>query len=150
MGLTAREEQLSLCIGGILHDIGKTKLPLELLNKKAPLTAKEKELTKSHVTIGVDMLLKANCDVPFTTIIITSQHHEQVNGSGYPEGLQGKGFHHLGRMASIVDGFSALTDTRTYRPALPKEVALRKMLDSEGVYDYHLLKEFRDIVVNLT
>lgn len=147
IGLVSQSEQVSLCSGGIMHDFGKVKLPLALINKTTPLTPSEYEILKTHVALGLQALKESGNEVPQTTRIIVEQHHCRVdNGEGSYPRIPINKLHPLGRMAAIVDSFAALTDTRSYRPAVNNEQALRIMFEDEGHYDYHLLKEFRDIV----
>ena len=147
LGLTP-EDQLVLASGGLLHDAGKISIPHEVLNKAGRLTAAEFEVMKSHVTETVKFL-KINPDIPKPVIIIAAQHHEKLDGSGYPNGLKGDDLNDLARMASIVDVFSALTDRRVYKPPMPAEKALSIMTDEMGHHlDQHFLSMFKTMLLD--
>lgn len=115
-----------LASGGLLHDVGKMSIPHEILNKPGRLESTEMTVMRSHVQGSVDYL-KLCGDLPKGVLTIAAQHHETLDGSGYPLGLAGKQLDELARMASIVDIFGALTDRRVYKPAMPPEKALSIM-----------------------
>ncbi|KIM00507.1 HD domain protein [Paramagnetospirillum magnetotacticum MS-1] len=117
-----------LASGGLLHDTGKISIPHEVLNKPGRLTEEEFSVMKSHVTETIKFLDLAQ-DIPKPVIVIGAQHHEKIDGTGYPFGLKGAQLNDLARMASIVDVFSALTDRRVYKPPMAAEVALGIMTD---------------------
>ncbi|MEW5726505.1 MAG: HD domain-containing phosphohydrolase [Pseudomonadota bacterium] len=145
IGLPKTDLQL-LASGGLDHDIGKMSIPHEVLNKPGKLTPEEWGVMKSHVPRSVDHLLHS--DVPRGVITIASQHHEKLNGAGYPAGLKGSELNELARMASIVDVFSALTDRRVYKPPMAPEQALALMSDQMGSeLDMGLLKLFRGMLL---
>ncbi|WP_041039170.1 response regulator [Paramagnetospirillum magnetotacticum] len=121
-------DQLVLASGGLLHDTGKISIPHEVLNKPGRLTEEEFSVMKSHVTETIKFLDLAQ-DIPKPVIVIGAQHHEKIDGTGYPFGLKGAQLNDLARMASIVDVFSALTDRRVYKPPMAAEVALGIMTD---------------------
>jgi HD-GYP domain-containing protein (c-di-GMP phosphodiesterase class II) len=110
---------------GLLLDIGKIRLPRELLEKQGRLSDKEFDAAKSHVRHGLEIL----ADSEFEAAVIEgiAQHHERMNGSGYPEGLFGDDISIFGRMAGIVDCFVALTNHRPYAAAVSSYEALRNI-----------------------
>jgi putative nucleotidyltransferase with HDIG domain len=140
-------DQLLLSSGGLLHDVGKMNIPHNILNKPGRLTEDEFEIMKSHVTETVDYLNKVE-NIPKAVFIIAEQHHEKLDGTGYPYGLKGKELNELARMAAIVDVFSALTDRRVYKEAMPAEKAMSIMTDEMcgGHLDPHYLKLFKTIL----
>ena len=147
MGLK-RHEQLVLACGGLLHDTGKMMIPNEVLNKPGRLDAAEWQVMRSHVPVTLEFL-QAGDHVPRGAMMIAAQHHEKMDGSGYPNGLKGAELHELARMAAIVDVFSALTDRRAYKPAMAAEKAFEIMTkDMVGHLDQHLLRMFRQIVLD--
>ncbi len=147
LGLTP-EDQLVLASGGLLHDAGKISIPHEVLNKAGRLTEAEFTVMKSHVTETVKFL-NINPDIPKPVIIIAAQHHEKLDGSGYPHGLKGDDLNDLARMASIVDVLSALTDRRVYKPPMPAEKALSIMTDEMGHHlDQHFLSMFKAMLLD--
>jgi putative nucleotidyltransferase with HDIG domain len=141
------DELMVLATGGLLHDIGKMSIPQKLLNKPGMLVGGELELMRSHVTKTVDYL-QACPNLPKGIVTIAGQHHERLDGSGYPHGLVGSQLGNLARMVSIIDVFSALTDLRCYKPAVPAEKALTVMAEDMTAYlDQGLLAKFRDMLL---
>lgn len=140
------DDQLLLSSGGLLHDVGKMNIPHKILNKPGRLTDEEFEIMKGHVKETVDYLNTVD-NIPKAVFIIAEQHHEKIDGTGYPYGLKGKQLNELARMAAIVDVFSALTDRRIYKPAMPAEKAMKIMTEEmSGHLDMHYLKLFKTIL----
>ncbi len=136
-------EQKILSTGGLLHDVGKMHIPHAVLNKPGRLSPEEFDVMKSHVTHTVYCLNKDD-SIPKGIVTIAGQHHEKLDGTGYPYGLEGTKLNDLARMAAIVDVFSALTDRRVYKPPMPAEEALKIMTEQMSQHlDLHLLKMFR-------
>lgn len=127
---------------GLLLDIGKIRLPKNLLEKQGRLTPEEFETAKLHVQHSIDILSQTpNFDPQVTAGI--AQHHERMNGSGYPAGLKGLGICIYGRMAGIVDCFAALTNHRPYADALSSYEALRNITGWGGDYFHEpLVQQF--------
>ncbi len=137
------EEQLVLASGGLLHDVGKMSIPHAILNKPGRLTEEEFAVMKSHVPATLSFL-ERNPDLPASVLVIAGQHHEKLDGTGYPNGFKGSNLNELARMAAIVDVFSALTDYRAYKLAMPAEQALRIMTDDMQTHlDQQLLRVFK-------
>lgn len=118
---------------GLLLDLGKTKLPRALLEKRDKLTAAEFELVKRHVEYSIEMLSSSATIHPIILEGI-AQHHERLNGRGYPKGLSGDGIGIYGRMAGIADCFAALTSPRPYTEAISPNDALSNLYESSGEY----------------
>jgi HD-GYP domain-containing protein (c-di-GMP phosphodiesterase class II) len=136
------QEIKDLGVGGLLHDIGKLKMPLELLNKPGPLTEKEFEIMKTHVAHG-DCILRETTGIEESSICVTRHHHERLNGTGYPEGLKGDQISKFGKIAAIVDIYDALTSERCYKDAIQPTDVLRKLLEwSESYLDRSLVEQF--------
>jgi putative nucleotidyltransferase with HDIG domain len=129
-------------IGGLLHDIGKMNVPLEILNKPGPLTEKEFEIMKRHVKDGVSTLQQyPNLDQDCTCV--TSHHHERLDGTGYPDGLKGDEISEFGQIAAIVDIYDALSSERCYKHAMPPTEALKKLLEwSQSYLNRELVEKF--------
>lgn len=141
-----KEEQLLLATGGLLHDLGKMKIPHHILNKPDRLTYDEFELIKTHVPHTVEYL-KTVDNIPKAIFIIAEQHHEKIDGTGYPNGLKGKQLNELARMSAVVDVFSALTDRRVYKPSMPAKIAIGIMAeDMKEHLDQHYVKMFKSIL----
>lgn len=129
-------------IGGLLHDIGKMKVPPEILNKPGPLTEKEFEIMKRHVKDGETTLEQyPNLDQDCTCV--TSHHHERLDGTGYPAGLKGDEISEFGQIAAIVDIYDALSSERCYKNALPPTAALKKLYEwSPSYLNRELVEKF--------
>jgi putative nucleotidyltransferase with HDIG domain len=129
-------------IGGLLHDIGKVKIPAEILNKPGPLTEKEFEIMKEHVKHG-DCILRQTTNIDEDSVCVTTHHHERLDGTGYPEGLRGSEISIFGQMAAIVDIYDALTSERCYKDAIPPTEALKKLFEwSDGYVNRDLVEKF--------
>lgn len=131
-------------VGGILHDIGKMAVPLEILNKPGALTPEEYAVAQIHPDKGHAMLLQHG--VTEAALDIAHHHHEKMNGSGYPMGLKGDEIPLLARMAAICDVYDALTAERPYKKPWPPPVALGRMSEWDGHFDPKLLRVFIDMV----
>jgi len=140
------EDLMTLSAGGLLHDVGKMDIPNEVLNKPGKLSEEEFGVMKSHVTHTSNHLAKA-LDIPKGAIIIAEQHHEKIDGTGYPKGLKGSQLNELARMSAIVDVFSALTDRRVYKPPMPPEKAMEIMTGMKDGLDQNLLALFRGMLM---
>jgi len=147
LGLTT-EDLTVLATGGLMHDIGKMCIPHEVLNKPGRLDESELKVMRSHVTRSVEYLAIQE-SLPRGVMLIAEQHHEKLNGCGYPHGLHGGQLNELARMAAIVDIFSALTDRRVYKAPMPPETALTLMTDQMGdEIDLTLLGLFKDMLLH--
>lgn len=130
-----------LCLGALLHDIGKTKIPHELLNKPGPLTTEEYEIVKKHTKYGYE-ILKQSSDISVYTSYIALTHHEKFNGEGYPLGLKGKDIHEFTRIVSVADVYDAMTSDRVYRKKINISEAVEYLV-SLGNYqfDYEIVRK---------
>lgn len=143
-----KDEQVLLASGGLLHDVGKMAIAHEVLNKAGRLTTAEFAVMKGHVGASVRYLQGCH-DLPKGIITIAAQHHEKLDGSGYPLGLTGNKLNRLARIASIVDVFTALTDRRVYKPAMDAEAAFKLMADEMAPHlDMQLLGLFRQMLLD--
>ena len=127
----SRERIKQIVFGGLLHDVGKMKVPLDILTKPARLTEQEFEIMKSHVKLGVDSI----ASIPGLTqdaLDVVALHHERIDGSGYPHGLQENNISEVGQMASIIDVYDALTSVRCYKNAWEPSFTLKKLLEWSG------------------
>ena len=106
-----------LGLGAILHDVGKMNVPLEILMKPGKLTEEEYEVIKKHAEAGFEMLRKVE-SMPLLVAHCAYQHHERINGSGYPRGLKEEEIHLFGKILAVADVFDAITSNRVYRDAL--------------------------------
>jgi len=115
-------------IGGLLHDIGKTKVDDAILNKPGKLTDGEFAQMKCHV-VESRRILEATPGISQTAVLVAAQHHERHDGSGYPLGLKGGEISQMGQMAAIVDVYDAITSDRCYHKGLEPTEAMRKIFE---------------------
>lgn len=140
MGLdTAQVEDLAFA--GFLHDIGKIQIPDEILHKPGKLTDAEMSVMKGHVKHGVDVLIETDMDK--TLVRTVSEHHERLDGLGYPLGKAGNDISRTGRMLAIADMYDALTADRVYKAGMPSQKAFSiLMADSPHKLDKELVQQF--------
>jgi HD-GYP domain-containing protein (c-di-GMP phosphodiesterase class II) len=130
-----------LGMGAMLHDIGKSAIPSEILNKQGKLDDREFCIIQSHVYEG-EKLLKENSRMPQESLPAVIQHHEKISGRGYPARLAEKEIMLFGRITAIADCYDAMTTTRPYRQALTPFYALATIAKETGNYDPELLRVF--------
>ncbi len=131
-----------LGLGGVLHDVGKMSVPLDVLNKPGKLTDEEYGMMKEHV-LHCQGILKASDRVPQEAIFVATQHHERFDGTGYPYGLKGEEISIGGQMAAICDVFDALTSDRCYRRGIEQIEVLRMLFNmGEKHFDAGLVQKF--------
>jgi HD-GYP domain-containing protein (c-di-GMP phosphodiesterase class II) len=127
---------------GLLQDIGKTRLPRELIDKRGRLTAEEFERAKLHVNYTVE-ILRASAGLPADLARSASLHHERSDGSGYPNRLQGQNIGMIGSIAAIVDSYDAMTVRRPYAEPQPPSAAISTLYKLRGLrYDAALVEQF--------
>lgn len=133
MGLS-RDEIYGLRMASEIHDLGKITIPAEILSKPGHLSSPEYELIKSHVQAGYDILKQIEFPWPIADIIL--QHHERMNGSGYPQGLVGEQILLTARILSVADVFETIASHRPYRPSLGLQRAMDEIRSQSGIlYD---------------
>jgi putative nucleotidyltransferase with HDIG domain len=118
-------EQTTVRLGAYLHDVGKVRVPHEVLNKPGRLNDAEFELMKLHPVYGVELL--EGVEFPWDLKPIIRWHHEKLDGTGYPDRLRGDEIPLAAQIIGIVDVYDALTTTRSYRAAMPRAAALAEM-----------------------
>lgn len=132
-------------MGAYLHDVGKTAVPIEVLNKPGKLTHEEFEQMKSHTVVGDQIV--SELDFPWDVRPLVRNHHERWDGTGYPDRLSGEDIPLHARILCVADVYDALTTARSYRPALPQEEALRIMRRDAGkLLDPRLFDEFEKLI----
>ncbi len=138
-----KEEDLKgFCSGILLHDVGKTRISTDILDKKGKLTKEEFDEIKKHPEFGIEVLDETGTKFKEERIV-TLQHHENYDGSGYPYGLAKDEIHLCGKISRIIDVYDALTTQRSYKDALRPFAALTEMKDSMfQCFDPELFKEF--------
>jgi putative nucleotidyltransferase with HDIG domain len=134
LGVNDQRVVKALEAAALLHDMGKLAIPDRILNKPGKLTTAEYEIVKLHSAVGADIL--AAIEFPFPVVPIVRHHHENWDGSGYPDGLAGTDIPIGARILSVVDCFDALTSDRPYRSKLPDDAALAILKNRRGaMYD---------------
>jgi len=120
-----------LYLAAIVHDIGKIRVPAEVLTRPGKLSALEFDMVKTHVEAGYDIL--KSIDFPWPIADVVKQHHERLNGSGYPAGLTGEALLLESRILAVADVVEAIASFRPYRPALGVDVALAEIEAGRGI-----------------
>ncbi len=132
--------QLALC--ALLHDVGKSKIPDEILNKEGRFTDEEFEIMKKHTTYGRDLLINIK-DADRIAIDVAHAHHERMDGSGYPRGLKSHQIPYYAKVVALADCYDAITSTRCYDGARASMSALDIIYKCRGVqFDEELALEF--------
>jgi PAS domain S-box-containing protein/putative nucleotidyltransferase with HDIG domain len=138
MGLSEDEVE-AIQVAGIVHDIGKLSIPAEILSKPARLTEIEYSLVKTHPEVGYTILSKI--DFPWPIAKIVRQHHERIDGTGYPNGLSGPDLLIEAKILGVADVVEAMSSHRPYRPSLGIEEALKEISEKSGtLYDPDVVK----------
>ncbi|HYU09926.1 MAG TPA: HD domain-containing phosphohydrolase [Gemmatimonadales bacterium] len=132
--------QTTIRLGAYLHDVGKVKVPHEILNKPGPLTRDEFEVVRMHPIWGIELL--AAVEFPWDLKAIIRWHHEKHDGTGYPDRLRGDEIPLSAQVVGIVDVYDALTSTRSYRPALSHARALAEMKRCRGWWSAAVYEAF--------
>jgi HD-GYP domain-containing protein (c-di-GMP phosphodiesterase class II) len=140
LGFT-KDELFSLGMCGLLHDVGKMRIPEAVLNKPGKLTAKELKQVQSHSIIGRNLLMTStgigqSVDVAYS-------HHERIDGKGYPRGLKGNQISEYTKIISLADSFDAMTADRCYSPAMTPSAAVKEIYKHKGTqFDERLALKF--------
>lgn len=147
MGLSDDQVE-AVRVAGLLHDVGKIGVPEAILTKAGGLTSEEKSIMRNHVRLTREILAKIHFsddlhDVP----IIASQHHERLDGSGYPDGLRGEELLLESRILAVADVFDALTSHRYYREPVSEQEALAEIEQGAGVlFDEDVIEALKQLV----
>jgi len=137
---------LELGMGVLMHDVGKTNISKEILNKKGSLSKEDFEEIKKHSAIGYEFI-RNNRDFSIHSAHVALQHHEKWMGGGYPRGLKGEDIHEFGRIAAVADVYDALTSKRPYRDALEPYQAYEYILAQSGFqFDPEIIRIFTKFV----
>lgn len=137
-----KTELAVLGLGALLHDLGKMRTPLEILNKPGRLTREEFAEMKKHSQLGFE-LLKSQGGLPNSALDIVLHHHERISGGGYPDGLMGEQIDRLVQIVSIVDVYDAITSDRCYHDGIAPYEALKNMYEwVNDNFDKELVEQF--------
>ncbi len=129
MGMNALEK---LALSGILHDMGKSRIPRWIVNKPGKLTEEEYSIMRRHPTLGVEMFPRTTVQISPKVLLAVEQHHERYDGTGYPKGIKGKEIGLFGRILAAADVYDALTSKRPYRNALMPNEAIEYIVANCG------------------
>lgn len=143
----SEEELKALTLAGTLHDIGKLRIPPELLNKPGKLTEEEFEVVKKHAVYGYEILKKTK-GISYRTALVALQHHEREDGGGYPLGLVSDKIDLFGKIVAVADIFHAMSSKRPYHDALPFYEVVREMKEGFfGKLDPKIVSVFLDNII---
>lgn len=143
-----KKQLLQLTTAALLHDVGKMLIPAEILNKPGKLTGEEFEMMKKHTIYGYE-LLKNTTGISHRQALVALQHHERLDGSGYPFGITEEKIDLYSRIVAVVDVFHAMISKRVYRDASPfYEILIAMERDAFGVLDPKITKVFIEKVMN--
>ncbi|MDB5555880.1 MAG: phosphohydrolase [Rhizobium sp.] len=138
--LDAKMVQL-MGMAGLLHDVGKTKIPDDVLNKQGKLAEEELALIRDHPALGHEILSR-QADMPKIVLDICRHHHERLDGKGYPDGLPASEISLYVRICTICDVYDAVTSIRPYKKPWSHMDAVNWMMAQQGAFDRELLHEF--------
>lgn len=137
-----RDLLLDVGVGGLLHDIGKMRVPEHILNKNGTYTQEEFSIMKKHPVHGLN-ILKESKNISDISKIIIAQHHERFNGKGYPKGVYGKQIHEAALIAAVADVYDAMTTDRVYRAAwLPQRALAMIFKGADTEYSRRIVELF--------
>lgn len=145
MGM-GKDDVYNIGIAGLLHDMGKSKIPPDILNKPAKLTDEEFEVMKQHSVYGYRILKNKNdFAVPIATAVL--QHHEKVNGTGYPMGVTSEKIIPYAKILSVVDVYDALVTERPYKDAMSQRNAIEIIMSMTAELDITAMRSFLGSVI---
>ncbi|WP_416899258.1 MAG: HD-GYP domain-containing protein [Minwuia sp.] len=138
---------MDLTTGGFLHDVGKSRIPLAILDKPGKLDEAEWETMKGHPGFSREIMLREH-GLEERIVRMAVHHHEKLDGTGYPDALSSAQIDDPTRLTAIADVYAALTEERAYKPAMPKEKAFGIMSSFKGHLDMDLLSRFREFMLD--
>ena len=140
------KEVYDIGVAGLLHDVGKSKIPEELINKPGRLTDEEFEIMKQHSVFGY-RLLKEKGDLSEDILLGVLQHHEKINGRGYPMQVENKYIGRYARILAVVDVYDALVTERAYKKAFSQRDAIEIIMSMTEELDINAVKSFLNSVI---
>lgn len=150
IGLNSKQMK-SLNIASFLHDVGKLKIPLEILQKPEALTSEEWDIMKKHSSYGREILEEIGLPFLVDAGKVVEQHHERYDGKGYPKGLSKDEIRIESSIISVVDSFDAMTSDRVYRKGRTIEEALKEIVDNSGkMYHPRIVEVFLSLKDNIS
>ena len=137
-----KDELIELGISALLHDIGKIKIPHDIINKPGKLTLEEFEIVKTHPKLGCE-LVSSNLAITDKIYFGILSHHEKYDSTGYPKGLKGNDIPMFGRIIAVADVYDALTGSRSYRNSIKPAEAVEYIMGGCGTFfDHNIVKAF--------
>jgi putative nucleotidyltransferase with HDIG domain len=140
----AKNDQENVTRAALLHDLGKAKIPLAILNKSGTLTSEEITIMRTHARIGHE-LLRGQGEYEPEILEVVLRHHELLDGSGYPDGLVGPQINDLVRLVTICDVYAALIERRRYKQAMEPAAAFKILKEMEGKLEGALVRAFSQV-----
>jgi putative nucleotidyltransferase with HDIG domain len=140
----SENDQKHLIRGALLHDVGKAKIPLFILNKQGVLDGGELAIMRTHPAIGCELLRRQGSYEP-ELLEVVERHHELLDGSGYPDGLAGAKIPDLVRLVTICDIYAALIERRPYKPPIEPPRAFKMLQEMEGKLEGTLVRAFAQV-----
>lgn len=129
-------------LAGMLHDIGKAMIPMDIINKPGRLTAAEFQTIQNHPSKGYE-ILRGSCGIGDIALHVCLHHHEKVDGSGYPDRLTNEQINLYGKMSAVCDVYDAITSIRAYKEGWEPALAIRKMAEwSQSHFDQRIFEAF--------
>lgn len=141
-----QEDVYNIGVAGLLHDMGKSRIPLEILNKPAKLNDEEFAVMKQHPLLGYEILKNKKEFTPSVSLAVL-QHHEKMNGKGYPLGLTEEKITPFAKIMSVVDVYDALVTQRPYKKAFSQRTAVEMIMSMTEELDIHSMKTFLASVI---
>lgn len=137
-----RDELVTLTLGCAMCDVGMTQLPPELLGQPDMLSAQQRRIIRAHPKMGAELVSRSS-NVSFEVLAIIENHHERLNGSGYPRGMEGATVPVLARIAGLVDAYDAMITPRPYAPTRTSHEAAQELIDAKGtLFQDALVEQF--------
>lgn len=133
-------------LAGLLHDIGKARVPTTLLDKDGPLTSDEMAVVRTHAETGHEILTSSGDRLPDIVLDVCLHHHERLDGTGYPDHKDQSGLSVYARMAAVCDVYDAVTSTRSYKPTWSPAEAIEWMASEPGQFDPQIVSVFSGMI----
>lgn len=141
-----QDDVYNIGIAGLLHDMGKSKIPLEILNKPAKLTDEEFTIMKRHPILGYEILNEKK-EFPKEISLAVLQHHEKMNGKGYPMGMTSDKIIHYAKILAVADVYDALVTARPYKKAFSQRTAVEMIMSMTEELDITAMRSFLGSVI---
>ena len=142
----SRKDIYEIGVAGLLHDVGKTRVPIDILNKPGRLDDKEFEVMKQHTVFGYRMV-KDKPDFNEAISLAVLQHHEKINGRGYPLGANENQITPYAKILSVADIYDALVTERPYKQAFSQRDAVEMIMSMTGELDMSAMKSFLESMI---